>query len=475
VSNYRSFQSKHILRGDSMLKKWLFLFALVTLLLAACTRPPATSTSRGGITVTPTSNASVSLTALPGEVSSGSSAILSIRVEAGTVSTVDVAVKGSRPFVVNIALPESGSYTFTSPVITETTTFEVTAKDISGAVAATAETTVQVTGAESTSESEATLPEVPAPAPTPDPVETTLPEGTVRVGSLEELQAATAAESTATTIMVVGTIICDADPCVRLKAGQTLMGAGETPAALNADRSGDGDLSTVIELAPDTSVVNLELNGPDIYTAINGVDAELSGTILVRNVTITGPTANAPLAVRETATSGTYTLILDGLTVTETARSIGISNFSQLEVINSTFNLNITENSRGLIFQTGGVGSVLLDGVTVNSGIASESFTPVTFTNIGAEGTLAVTMTNTSVAFPSATPEALATARSFIFEVTTDTGKIAVQTPTSVGNTTQATSPVTVVYDVPEGVDPAVVIFGYAQGTLGDGSAFPER
>jgi hypothetical protein len=459
-----------------MLPKWFLLFSLTAVLLAACTRPPATSTSPGGIVITPTGSASVSLTALPTEVTSGNSTILSIRVEEGTVSTVDVAVKGSRPFVVNIALPENGSYTFTSPIITEDTTFEVTAKDASGVVAARAEATVTVTTPEATSESEASLPEVPAPTPTPEPpAEPTLPEGTVRVSNLEELLAATAEDSTATTLMVAGTIICDADPCVRLKTGQTLMGDPETPAVLTADRTGDGNLTTVIELAPDSSVVGLEINGPDIYTAINAVDAQLTGNVFVQNVTITGPTANAPMAVRDTGVNGTYNLTLDGLTITNITRPIGISNFAQLEIINSTFDLNITENPRGLIFQTSGVGTVLLDGVQISSAVASEAFTPVTFTNVGAEGTLGVTLSNTSVTFPGATPEALATARSFTFEATTETGKIAVQTPTSTGNTTQATAPYTVVYDVPEGVDPTVVIFGYVQGTRGDGSTFPER
>jgi hypothetical protein len=459
-----------------MLQKSFILFSLIAILLAACTRPPATNprSTPGGITVTPTNTATLSLTARPSEVSSGDSAVLAIRVEEGSVSTVDVAVKGSRPFVVNIALSESGSYTFTSPVITENTTFEATAKDAGGTVVATAEASVTVTGSEAEASTE-TLPEVPEPTPTPEVVEPVLPEGTVQVASLEELQAATAADSTATTMMLTGNIICDADPCVRLKAGQTLMGAGETPPVLNADRSGEGNLTTVIELAPDTTVMNVEISGPDIYTAINGVDAELTGRITLSNVTVTGPTANAPIAVRETVSSGTYTLLLDGVTVNEITRPMTIANFGQLEITNSTFNLNIADNPRGLIFQTGDVGSVLLNGVTVNSTLASDSFTPITFTNVGADGTLGVTVANTTVNFPDATPEALATARSIIFEAMTDTGKISVQTPTSVGNSSQATAPFTVVYDVPEGVDPNLVIFGYIQGTLGDGAAFSER
>jgi hypothetical protein len=461
-----------------MFKKWLLALSLLTVLLAACARPPATTTptSVGGIEVSPTaSSATISLTARPSEVASGSNTILAVRVEEGSVSTVDVAIKGSRPFVTNIALSKTGSYTFTSPVITQDTVFEVTGKDATGATIATAETTILVTLA-TASTPETTLPAAPTPAPEPVVATPALPEGTVQVTNLEQLQTATAEDSTATTIMVAGTITCDADPCVRLKAGQTLMGdTTNGPAILVGDMSAQDSLTTVIELAPDTSVVGLEITGPDIYTAINGVDAELSGIVLVKDVTITGPTANAPLTVRDTAPTGTYSLILEGVTVNEATKAIGIANFAKLEVTNSTFNLNITDNSRGLIFQTANVGSVVLDNVTVNSAVANDAFAPITFTNVGAEGTLGVTVANSTINFPNATPEALATARSIVFEATTATGKIAVQTPVSTGNTTQATAPITVVYDVAEGADPAVVIFGYIQGTLGDGTAFVER
>jgi hypothetical protein len=462
-----------------MTQKWLFALSLLAL-LTACGRPPATTTptSVGGIEITPTGEATVSLTSRPEEIASGSNAILAVRVEEGSVSTVDVAIKGSTPFVTNIALSETGSYTFTSPVLTQDTIFEVTAKDASGSVIARAETTVLVNPSNASTiptDSETPLPEAPTPAPEPVVEEPLLPQGTVQVTSLEQLQAATAEDSTATTIMVSGTITCDADPCVRLKAGQTLMGdIANGPAVLVGDRAGEGLLTTVIELASDTSVVGLGINGPDIYTAINGIDAELSGVIVIRDVTITGPTANAPLAVRDTTINGTYSMILENVTINEANRAIGIANFAELEVTNSTFNLNITDNSRGLIFQTGNVGSVVLEGVTVNSAVASETFAPVIFTNVGAEGTLGVTVSNSAINFPGATPEALATARSVVFESTT-TGKLAVQTPTSTGNTTQATSPLTVVYDVAEGADPALVIFGYIQGTLGDGTAFVER
>jgi hypothetical protein len=470
-----------------MLRMSLFTLSLFALLVTACGRPPATTprnaagTTAGGIELTSTEDATISLTARPSEIANGSNTILAVLVEEGSVSTVDVAMKGSSPFVTNIALSETGSYTFTSPVITQDTIFEVIAKDANGATVATAETTVLVNPATATTLPETTpeeipLPEAPEAAPEPVVEEPALPEGTVQVTSLEQLQAAIAEDSTATTIMLSGTITCDADPCVRLKAGQTLMGStADGTAVLVGDRAGEGLLTTVIELAPDTSVVGLEITGPDVYTAINGIDAELSGTILIKDVTITGPTANAPLTVRDTAPTGNYSLILEDITVNEATRPITIANFAELEVTNSTFNLNIADNSRGLIFQTGNVGSVVLENVIVNSAVASESFAPITFTNIGAEGTLGVTLTNTSINFPNASPEALATARSVVFEATTETGKIAIQTPVSLGNTTQATAPITIVYDVVEGADPALVIFGYIQGTLGNGEAFIER
>lgn len=486
--------------------------------LTACSRPPATTTptSAGGITITPSGDVSISLTARPSEVPSGSSTVLAIQVESGTVSTVDVAIKGSRPFVTNIALSASGTYTFTSPVITQDTTFVVIAKDMAGTGVATAETVVLTSTTTATTEpatptdpaptdpaptepaptepaptepaptepapvvTTEPTPEPPAtPEPTTEPVETAgtsqegVPEGAVRVGNLAELQAATSAEGTATTIMVTGTLTCDADPCVRLKAGQTLM--GETGAVLLADRTNEGDLTTVIELAPDTSVVGLEISGPDIYTAINGVDTELSGTVLVRDVSITSPTSNAPVTIRDGDGAGSYTLLVDGLTIAETTRSVSFADFEKLELTNSTINLNITDNSRGLIFQTSSSGTVQIDNLAVSSVTASEEFTPLYFTNSGSEGTLGVTLSNTVIVFPTADPDMLAAARSIEFSSNTETGKIAIQTPASLGNTTQATSPLTVVYDVREGTDPASVIIGYVQGKLGDGTDFAER
>jgi hypothetical protein len=472
--------------------KWASLFLLITL-LAACNRPPATTTP--GINVSPVnSNVRVSLTARPGEVPSGSSTVLAIQVEAGEVSTVEVAIKGSRAFVTNIALSEGGSYSFTSPLITQDTIFVVTAKDATGTPVATAETTVlvgtlttQVQTPETAPTPEATPVPTPEATPTPEttpaeaaPVEPAgtsqegLPEGAVRVGNLAELQTATSEEATATTIMVAGTITCDADPCVRLKSGQTLMGEGGV-GVLMADRTNEGDLTTVIELAPDVSVVSLEISGPDIYTAINGIDSELSGTVFIKDVSITSPSSNAPITVRDSESAGSYTLLIDGLTVAETTKAISFADFEKLELTKSTFNLNISDNSRGIIFQTSTSGTVLLDNVAVSSTLASETFTPLSFTNVGSEGTLGVTLSNTMIVFPTATPEALAVARSIGLESSTGTGKIAIATPTSIGNTTQALSPLTVVYDARDSADPLAVIIGYIQGALGDGTAFAER
>jgi hypothetical protein len=484
--------------------RWVSVLVLL-FLLASC-RPPVT---RGDVTVVPTGEASISFTARPSEVQQGSNTVLAIQVTEGSVSTIEVAVKGSRPFVTNVALSATGSYNFMSPVITQDTTFVVTGKNASGVAVGTAETIVLVANpaAEATPTPEAAPPApegTVTPAATPEPAtpepatpeasvpETTptapevatpevapagtsqegLPEGAVRVGNLAELQAAVSPETTATTIMVAGTITCDADPCVRLKQGQTLM--GETAAILLADRTNEGDLTTVIELAPDSSVVGLEITGPDIYTAINGVDSELSGTVVIRNVTITSLTSNAPLTVRDSEAPGNYTLLIDALTVAETTRAISLADFTRLELTNSTVNLNISDNPRGLIFQTSAAASVLVDNLAVSSTQASETFTPVNFVNVGTDGALSVTVANSVVVFPTATPEALALARSFGLE-SSNGGVIAIETSASTGNTSQALSPQSIVYDVRGAADPALVMTGYLQGTLGDGAAFPER
>lgn len=282
-----------------------------------------------------------------------------------------------------------------------------------------------------------------------------LPDNTVVARSLQDLNDATSPTSTVTTIILGDMIVCDADPCIRLKTGQTLQGSGTVAgvslsnpnAKLDANRSDAGELTTVIELAPDTTVEGLEISGEDLFSGIRGRDVDLSGTINIKDVTLVGPATNALLTIRHedgTAFGSFYTLNVEGLTVTGANRPIGVSGFSSLNFKDSTVGIDITyaPNSAefGLSFHAYGDATAVVENIDVVSEQGNPEFAPMKFAQSSGGGVYNLTVANNDVSFADGVD--LATVNAYFFNygnTSPTTGKI-VLNAASTGNTTEASS-----------------------------------
>jgi hypothetical protein len=299
-----------------------------------------------------------------------------------------------------------------------------------------------------------------------------LPADTQIVKDAAELTTATATGSTIKTIIVSGTIVCEADPCAGLEAGQKIVGAGVVDgvtlggvAKLDMTRAGDETTPPEnnnfigVVLAPDTTVEGIEISGRDIYTAINAVDADLrqpgspvdapvASTITLKNVSIVGPTSNAPFAIRhETAPFGSYYILnVDGLTVTNATNPMGINAFSSLEFKNSTIDMDIdyvlSAKEFGLSFHAYGDATAVVDKVKITSAKGNPDFAPMKFAQSSAGGTYNITASNNDVSFGDSVDLTAANAYFVNHGNPSPTGgKIIIDTAASKGNTTTSTSP----------------------------------
>ena len=323
---------------------------------------------------------------------------------------------------------------------------------------------------------------------------TALPDNTTIASTLAEINGAPEAE----TILWAGEITCDSDNdpsgeanCVLLKANQQLLGGGEVAGVVvnnpNAklvidlpDGSVTGSI-TGIKLASGVTVEGLEISGvaDEFYTAIGGSvadfdtnpapDAITPSSVTLRDVTIIGPTSNAPLTMRlNGAPLGSYyDLTIDGLEVTGIDRAIGLTAFNTLTFTNSVVAMNITSNTRGLIINAEGESTAVIDNVDISSEVASETFTPMFIVNGSGGGVLGVTVKNSDITFPGATSEQLSGARSFGFDYENSEapprgGRIEINTPESTNNTSEANGAVT--YEAESPNTAADKITGYIQG-----------
>ena len=323
---------------------------------------------------------------------------------------------------------------------------------------------------------------------------TALPDNTTIASTLAEINGAPEAE----TILWAGEITCDSDNdpsgeanCVLLKANQQLLGGGEVAGVVvnnpNAklvidlpDGSVTGSI-TGIKLASGVTVEGLEISGvaDEFYTAISGSVADFDtnpapdvitpSSVTLRDVTIIGPTSNAPLTMRlNGAPLGSYyDLTIDGLEVTGIDRAIGLTAFNTLTFTNSVVAMNITSNTRGLIINAEGESTAVIDNVDISSEVASETFTPMFIVNGSGGGVLGVTVKNSDITFPGATSEQLSGARSFGFDYENSEapprgGRIEINTPESVNNTSEANGAVT--YEAESPNTAADKITGYIQG-----------
>ncbi|MGL4610456.1 MAG: hypothetical protein ACRCYY_12390 [Trueperaceae bacterium] len=326
-----------------------------------------------------------------------------------------------------------------------------------------------------------------------------LPAETRIVRTLNELTTATS-NNTVKTILLGNKIVCDklVDICVPLKNGQKIMGRGELEgitlsnpgAILEAQVAGDEPADptqnniTVIELGPETMVEGVEIFGRDIYTAINGKTSSFDtnpdpavitpSNTSVKNAKITGPTQKAPFNIQLSpeVVGAYYNLTIDGLEMKNINHVTGINGYNNLVITNSTIEMNITTETRGLFIAAEGAATALLDNVDVRSSVGSDTFVPILFSTGSANGVVKITVKNCDVSFPGLDPGLLGPARAFGFKYEnyaddTTAGKIEIQTTESIGNssegnsavTYQATSDSTKVYNTP-----VAKIKGYIQG-----------
>jgi hypothetical protein len=259
-----------------------------------------------------------------------------------------------------------------------------------------------------------------------------VPATTAIVGTFAELKTATATASTVETIILAGTIVCEEDPCAGLEVGQKLLGSGTVAgltlvnpgAKLDATRAGDESTPpednniTVVELAANSSVEDLEISGRDMFTAINGVavnlrepsssvDDPVPSAVSLKNVNIVGATSNAPFSIKFTgppaeAFEAYYDLDIDGLTITNVAANpVGISAFSSLELRNSTIAIDAS-----VLGQTGitvraysGPATAVIENLTVTSAKGAPDFSPLEIGQSSAGGVFTATLKDTTVTF----------------------------------------------------------------------------
>jgi hypothetical protein len=307
---------------------------------------------------------------------------------------------------------------------------------------------------------------------------TPLPANAVIVNDLASLTAATAPAATTQTIIVAGTVTCEADQdptaevnCVVLKTDQTLLGSGTVAgialtnpnAKLTINLPGTNtDAITGIKLASGVTIEGLEISGEgtELFTAIVGQASELRepgspaadpvpSTVTIKNVRIVGPTANAPFSIKFSGPPAEefeayYNLNIDGLTVTDVAANpIGISAFSSLEFRNS--NIAISASASG---ETGvsvraysGPTTAIIDNVTITSAKGGASFSPLEVGQSSAGGILTVTVKNSTVTFADEIDKQTA-AFPFYFNFgnpSPGAGKIVISAE-STGNTSNTTS-----------------------------------
>lgn len=300
-----------------------------------------------------------------------------------------------------------------------------------------------------------------------------LPANTVIVSDLAGLTAATATGSTATTIIVNGTITCGPADCVSLQPGQKLVGAGvvdgvtlsgvaKLVATVSADESTppENNNITVIKLAADSTVEGIEISGRDIFTAIVGQAVELRkagspaadpvpSTVTIKNVKIVGPTSNAPLSIKFSGPPAEefeayYDLNIDGLTVTDVAANpVGISAFSSLVFKNSNIAINASASgTTGISLRAySGPTTATVENVTITSAKGGADFSPLEIGQSSAGGVLTATVKDTSVTFADDIDKQNG-AFPFYFNFGNNnpgSGKIIVENST--GNTSNTTSP----------------------------------
>jgi hypothetical protein len=435
--------------------KWVLLFTALTVFFTACS---STGVVEGVETVT------VTLTAEPAQVdAAGGEVTFVATLEGEEAVAVDFAEKDAATALATDSTPEDGYSTVTS--VTPPKTYLALAKNAEGATIGTSnEVTVTAIGTEP-----APNPTPPTPGPTPpgptdpgptDPGPTPVPGGpipadAVLAASIQEVNAAPAGATIVLTQNLSCTEVLNADPCIVLKENQKLLGGKDgllltTPgvkittsiAAGIPGNSTDTAKVTVVRMANGTSVEGIDFDGDDIYQAINA-PVEVTGAVTVRNVSISTPTANNPIEMKSVGAvtlenlsfTTTRSMLLEGfssatikglkLTMARAATSTGAA----LTLVSSQATSTVVLEALDLTTNLGGTNK---DGVLIQSGVLPAD-----------AGAMTVTVKDSKVTFPDAD---LATSIAFNFNVV-GTGTLTIQTPESIGNTTNATYAYKATYD----------------------------
>jgi hypothetical protein len=417
--------------------KWTLLFIAGVMFLAACSD---TGTVGGVETVT------VTLAADVAEVAAiGGSVTLTATIKGEGVTSVEFAEIDQ---ATALAIDDVADDGYTAILeVTPPKTYLAVAKNAEGAAIGTSDTvTVAATG---------TTPEPPVPGPTPPtppgPTPPTppapggpIPADAVLATTPDEVNAAPAGA----TIVLTQDLTCAVDPCITLKENQKLLGGKDgqllTTPGIKITTSIPTDTltkSTVVRLANGTSVEGIDFAGDDIYQAINA-PTEVTGTVTVRNVAISTPTANNPIDMKSTGA-----LTLENLTFT-TTRSVLLEGFSSATLRGLQLTINRPPTSVGAAFTiiSGQESTVILEGLklttspggTNKDGVLVQSGVLTTDT-----GAMTVTVKDSTVTFPAAD---LATSIAFNFNVV-GTGLMTIQEPESTGNTTNSTYIFKATYD----------------------------
>jgi hypothetical protein len=376
------------------------------------------------------SGVTLTLAATPNPVpTAGAPVKLDATITAGAdkVKSVEFSIKDQTTVLKKVS---AAPYTFTTTTpVTVATTFVATAKDAAGVTLGTPAEVAVTVGAG---------PAVPAGAT----IAATLAD-------IRDATDATPATGAAATIVLTTDITCDRDPCIKLLAGQKLLGANAegknllTTPTRKITTNGSG--ARVIEMANNTEVGGFDFVGTGIYNAVDS-PATITGSVTIKNIKIGVATLNAPLILKS---KGAVTI--EGLEIPNTTRTTDIEGFSSLTVTRSTISYTLPPlgptGPTWAFLAASKNGTISIDGLTITSNLSDPTiFNPFFVNQILGAGTLNVTVKNSRVVVPAGA--GTATARSFVFGVdVASTGTVVLDTTpnttVSTGNTTNAGAGVT--------------------------------
>jgi hypothetical protein len=374
-----------------------------------------------------------------------------VAAEGGSV-TMTATVEGEAAISVDFAEIDADTALTTDSDSTDgyTATLDVLPPKTYVAVARNAEGDTVGRSNEVTVTAFGTAPTPPTPTPpTPTPVPT--PGGPIPA---DAVLATTAAEVNAaavgSTIVLTQNITCEADPCITLKEGQSLLGGRDgqllTEPGISITTNFPATASpllksTVVTMANGSAVEGITFDGEDIYTAINAPET-LTGDVTIRNVAINVVTSNNPMTLNSTGV-----VTVENLALT-TTRPLFVQNFSAATLRGLAVTSNRPATSVGAsVTVVTAEGTVVIDGLQLTTNLGGPGKDGV-LVQSGVEatdtGALTVTVADSVVTFPEAN---LADSIAFNFNVA-GAGTLAISEAESIGNSTNSAYQFKATYDI---------------------------